>query len=260
LFSGRCTFEHDGREFTSDAPSCVYTPANVVHKFTYEPGAAGVVISVSPDFSVGLPSVESAVSTAMLRLATRRIITVPLESMLTTRSLVKLLHHRSASLHRYRRDMLRYLFSALLLELDATSSAEAQGGADTSIGETDLFKRYRDLIVVTIGVLGFADTNSPRVYTVETFAARLSSTPYALNAACQSVCGCPARELIQTAVLEQATRLLLYTKRSVKEISFVLGYSHASHFARFFKQRRGIAPGSFRAKIGVGRGATPNAS
>jgi AraC family transcriptional regulator, transcriptional activator of pobA len=34
----------------------------------------------------------------------------------------------------------------------------------------------------------------------------------------------------------------------MKEISFLLGYSHASHFTRFFKQRRGTTPEVFRSK------------
>jgi len=66
LFSGRCTYEHDGQEATVKVPSCVYTPANVVHRFSYEPGATGFVISVSSDFTAGLSSVEGAANTAML--------------------------------------------------------------------------------------------------------------------------------------------------------------------------------------------------
>jgi AraC family transcriptional activator of pobA len=250
LFSGRCTFEHDGQEFAADAPSCVYTPANVVHQFAYEPGATGFIISVSPDFVAGLPSADGAANLAMLRLAARRIIRLPTaKSVEATRSLINLLHDNVTPMHRHRRDMLRYLFAALLLELDsALTSGSGEDSPSTSVGATNLFRRYRDLIQVTIGAIGFADQGRPQAHTVEGFATRLSSTPYALNAACQSVCGCPARELIQTALLEQATRLLLYTDRPVKEISFLLGYSHASHFARFFSQRRGSAPEAFRIR------------
>jgi AraC family transcriptional activator of pobA len=254
LYSGRCTFEHDGQEFSAEAPSCVYTPANVVHQFSYEPGATGFVISVSSDFTAGLPSSEGATSAAMLRLATRRIISLPsAKSIAATRSLIDLLHENVAPAHRYRRDMLRYLFAALLLELDSSfSKAPGEDNPPTSIGASDLFRRYRDLIQETIGAIGLAEVSRPQAHTVETFATRLFSTPYALNVACQSVCGCPARELIQTALLEQATRLLLYTDRPVKDISFLLGYSHASHFARFFRQRRGSPPEAFRTKVADG--------
>ena len=114
-----------------------------------------------------------------------------------------------------------------------------------------LFRRYRDLVQATIGVIGFSDKPRLHTNTVEAFAARLSTTPYALNVACQNVCGCSARDLIHTAILEHATRLLLYTTLPMKEISFLLGYSHASHFTRFFKQRRGTTPETFRSNSGV---------
>ena len=257
LFSGRCTFKHDGQEFTADAPSCVYTPANVVHQFAYEPGATGFIISVSPDFVTGLPSADGSASSAMLRLAARRIISLPTaKSIEATRSLINLLHDNVAPMHRHRRDMLRYLFAALLLELDTPLTGAVVEDNPTTLATTDLFRRYRDLIQVTIGAIGFADVSRPQAHTVEGFATRLSSTPYALNAACRSVCGSPARELIQTALLEQATRLLLYTDRPVKEISFLLGYSHPSHFTRFFRQRRGSPPELFRTKVAAGGSAT----
>jgi AraC family transcriptional activator of pobA len=251
LFRGRCGFEHDGREFAADAPSCVHTPANVVHQFAYEPGSTGFVISVSSDFAAGLPSVEGAANTALLRLTTQRIVSLPSEkAVATTRSLIELLVDKAACVHRYRRDTLRYLFGALLLELDAAfADAPDEDNARTPSAAPDLFRRYRDLVLATIGAIGFADVHRQQAHTVEAFAAQLSSTPYALNAACQSVCGCPAREVVHTALLEQATRLLLYTDRPMKDISFLLGYSHASHFARFFKQRRGTTPEAFRSEV-----------
>jgi AraC-like DNA-binding protein len=35
----------------------------------------------------------------------------------------------------------------------------------------------------------------------------------------------------------------------VKEIAYGLGYSHPSHFIRFFKQRRGMTPEFFRQQF-----------
>ena len=58
LATGTCLFEHDGQKREVEAPCCVYTPANVVHRFFYPPDATGVVISVSSDFVAGLSSAE----------------------------------------------------------------------------------------------------------------------------------------------------------------------------------------------------------
>jgi AraC family transcriptional activator of pobA len=260
LFGGQCTFEHDGRQFTVEAPSCVYTPANVVHQFVYSPGATGSALSFSADFTTGLSSVEGATNAAVLRLTSDRIIIPQSQAQIAAlQGLVDLLTEKVASVHRNRRDVLRYLFSCILLELDAAVADRGGGdGARAASNDADLFRRYRDIIHGTIGIIGVSDDSKPEAHTVETFAMRLSTTPYALNVACQSVYGCPAREVIQNAILEQATRLLLYTTRPVKEISFLLGYSHASHFARFFKQRRGSSPEAFR-NIAVGGTSTRSA-
>jgi len=193
----------------------------------------------------------------MLRLASARAISLQSQAQIVALLvLVDLPTEKASSAHRNRRAALRYLFSCVLLELDA-SVANHPDRSNLLVASTDadLFRRYRDLIHGMVGSIGFSDDSKPEAYTVEAFAMRLSTTPYALNLACQSVCGCPAREVIQNAILEQATRLLLYSTRPVKDISFLLGYSHASHFARFFKQRRGHSPEAFR-KISAGA-ATP---
>ena len=259
LFKGKCTFEHDGQQCTIDEPSCVYTPANVAHQFTYSPGAIGSVLSFSPDFAMGLSSVEGATNAAALRLARARVILLKSQAHISAmQSLVDLLTEKVSSVHRNRRDELRYLFSCVLLELDeAIADQPDSNGVQSVSTNADLFRRYRDIIHRTLGAIGFSDDSKPVTHTVEAFATRLSTTPYALNLACQNVCGCPAREVIQNAILEQATRLLLYTTRPVKEISFLLGYSHASHFARFFKQRRGSSPEAFRNVSSGGTSADP---
>jgi len=251
LSSGRCTFEHDSQKTTVEAGSCVFTPANVVHQFSYEPGATGTIISVSSDFAAGLISLEGTAITVMLRLGAQRIVTLNSEEAIATiRDLTKLMFEKFSSRHPYRRDMLGCLFRALLLELGAALDAPNYGGSRT-MNTASLFWRYRDVVQATIGAIGFSDKPRLQSNTVEAFAARLSTTPYALNVACQNICGCSARVLIHTAMLEQATRLLLYTTLPMKEISFLLGYSNGSHFTRFFKQRRGTTPETFRSNLGV---------
>jgi AraC family transcriptional regulator, transcriptional activator of pobA len=193
---------------------------------------------------------EGAAITVMLRLGQRIVTLNSEEAIATTRDLTKLMLEKLSSRHPYRRDMLRCLFSALLLELGAALDAPNNSGSRT-MNTVGLFRRYRDVVKRTIGAIGVSDKPRLQANTVEEFAARLSTTPYALNVACQNVCDCSARDLIHTAILEQATRLLLYTTLPMKEISFLLGYSNASHFTRFFKQRRGTTPETFRRNSGV---------
>src|SRR5882672_446105 len=128
LFNGTCSFEHDGRQRTVEGPSCVYTPANVVHQFIYLPGATGSILSFSPDFATGLSSAEGATNAAMLRLASARVIRLQSDAQYCAmQGLVGLLSEKFSSSHRNRRDMLRYLFNSVLLELDASVADHLDG-------------------------------------------------------------------------------------------------------------------------------------
>lgn len=53
-------------------------------------------------------------------------------------------------------------------------------------------------------------------------------------------------ELIDTARLELALRMLVDDDCSVTEIAMELGYSYPGHFARFFKQKVGLSPTEYR--------------
>jgi len=47
----------------------------------------------------------------------------------------------------------------------------------------------------------------------------------------------------------EARRLLKYTDKSVKEITYELGYEDVQTFSRFFKKQEGISPTYFRGCV-----------
>lgn len=257
-FQGSCVFEHDGNVATSAKACCVFTPATVVHQFTYEPGTVGHVISVSQDFMAGLMLGDGPMKTAISRLGAVRLIELADDgSGRRLQTLVSLIADTFAYDRHGRREMIQHLFGACLLELSA-NAAEASGanGDDTGLSpeNSELFNRFRDLLEHTFDMADRSGKLPDAPFTVDALAARLSTTPYALNASCKRTIGRAAKEIIRTALLAQATRLLLYTNRSVKEIAYGLGYSHPSHFVRFFKHQRDMTPEGFRHHfIGQGR-------
>ena len=167
LATGTCLFEHDGQKREVEAPCCVYTPANVVHQFSYGPDATGVVISVSSDFVAGLSSAEQSAITTMLRLGTQRVIKFRTdETTAAARALIDLTLEKFASRHPHRCDIVRYLFGGLLLELAAALDVPSHWDTRT-VNAIDIFRQYRDLIQETIGAIGFSDDPPPASNTVE---------------------------------------------------------------------------------------------
>lgn len=56
-------------------------------------------------------------------------------------------------------------------------------------------------------------------------------------------------QVINERVFVEARRLLLYSKKSIVDISTTLGYKDASHFSKFFKRNAGLSPIKFKNKF-----------
>ena len=69
-----------------------------------------------------------------------------------------------------------------------------------------------------------------------------------LNRLCHEHFGVNPKALVQEKVLRDAKRLLIYTRQSVEEIAYNLGFKDQAYFSRFFKKNEGISPGHYRKK------------
>lgn len=82
--------------------------------------------------------------------------------------------------------------------------------------------------------------------TVSHYADVLHTTPQNLNNACRKAVDRSAATVLADFVLSEAKRLLLYTRGSVAEVSFVLDFKDSSHFIKYFKRNTGKTPQAFR--------------
>nr|WP_295864631.1 AraC family transcriptional regulator [uncultured Chitinophaga sp.] len=55
-------------------------------------------------------------------------------------------------------------------------------------------------------------------------------------------------QIIQDRIVVEAKRLLGYTDKSVKHITFELGFEDVAYFSNFFKKNVGMSPSDFRSK------------
>jgi AraC family transcriptional activator of pobA len=53
-------------------------------------------------------------------------------------------------------------------------------------------------------------------------------------------------QIVQDRITVEAKRLLSYTDRSIKHITFELGFEDVAYFSNFFKKQTGISPSDFR--------------
>ena len=75
-----------------------------------------------------------------------------------------------------------------------------------------------------------------------------------MTPACASA-GATPLSLIHERLVEEACQRLEQTELSIEQIGYSLGFRDPGYFNRFFKRRRGLAPGAYRKAARMGRGA-----
>jgi AraC family transcriptional activator of pobA len=87
------------------------------------------------------------------------------------------------------------------------------------------------------------------------YARELSLSPTHLNRITRSITGQSAHEVITRKLTDEARRELVFTRGSVQEISFRLGFADPAYFSRFFLRQTGMTPRAWRlaerAKLGA---------
>jgi AraC-like DNA-binding protein len=92
------------------------------------------------------------------------------------------------------------------------------------------------------------DTENGIKRKVSYYAEKLNTTPQNLNAACQKIASKSAAEVLSDFVVNEAKRLLMYTDKTISQISYDQGFLDPSHFVKYFKKTVGVTPHAFRSQ------------
>lgn len=84
---------------------------------------------------------------------------------------------------------------------------------------------------------------------VNDYADRLAVTADYLNKTVKSITGKSAKDHIQSKLITEAKRYLLFSSLSNKELAFSLGFEEAAHFNNFFKKNTGQTPVEFKTTL-----------
>lgn len=88
---------------------------------------------------------------------------------------------------------------------------------------------------------------------VKVYAARLYVTPKYLSSVCLARTHKTAHEIIVTTTVSRIKQQLLYSDKSIKEISNAMGFPNPSFFSKFVKQHLGLSPHNYRKQNGYGQ-------
>lgn len=210
-------------------PAMVSVPAGGVHGFDFAPGTAGYVLSVPhsalPDaFAPGAPLAPFLARPLVYR------------SGAAERAAIEALFAAQAGDGPARSALLKAL-ALQVAALAGAQAAETHGGVAEEDARLAAFDRL-------------LRQHLRARWSVSDYASALGLSPAHLTRICRAVRGAPASRLIEAAVIREACRDLAYTRRSVSEIAYGLGFEDVSYFSRLFRRGTGLAPSAYRARSG----------
>lgn len=90
------------------------------------------------------------------------------------------------------------------------------------------------------------EENYKNMRKVNEYVTYLGITSKALSKALKNTIGKSPKQYIDDRLLLEAKRLLVYSNKSVKEISFDLGFEEPTNFSKFFRELVGQSPNDFK--------------
>ncbi|MGU9857316.1 4-hydroxyphenylacetate catabolism regulatory protein HpaA [Pseudomonas sp. LF245] len=85
-------------------------------------------------------------------------------------------------------------------------------------------------------------------WTLARYAQATGVTEARLNDVCRRIADLPSKRLVLERVMQEAKRLLLFTRGSANEICYQLGFKDPAYFSRFFQRYAQMTPGEYRQR------------
>ena len=225
--AGAAQITVDGEILAPQPPFLLSIPPMAVHGLRFAAGTDGQVLTIP---IVSLPEVFGQAADTAAALAVTQVCAAD-QAILEIFHNIKQEHDRELSA---RTLMLRALATQVACAvLRSLSDAPRAEGA----GLPPQFLQFQSLLQIHLRA----------GWQVADYSRALGISPRHLSRLCHAAAGQPAAALIETAVMREACRLLVYTRMSAASVGYELGFEDPSYFSRAFKRAMGQAPSVYRA-------------
>jgi AraC family transcriptional activator of pobA len=136
------------------------------------------------------------------------------------------------------KDMLQSMLKRMLI-LCARSLMKANNLGRLEKSQADIIREFNFLV----------EGHFSKHHDVSFYASKLNKSPKTLSNLFSIVSERPPLHIIHDRIMVHARRQINYTKLSIKEIAYDLGYEDIQTFSRFFKNKEGISPVQYREKF-----------
>ena len=134
------------------------------------------------------------------------------------------------------KDMLLMLLKRLIITITRLASEKYIPDPKLQDDRLDLFRKFNLLV----------EGNYRTEHGVNYYAQRLNKSPKTLSNIFALYNQKTPSQVIQARILIEAKRLLYYTKKTIKQITYELGFEDPAYFSNFFKRHAAMSPLEFR--------------
>jgi len=244
VMRGRGVSLSEGATVEYRPPALVVAPAGSVHGFEFEPGTRGFVMSMTDDLPRAIARREPGITSLFENPATLEFQGEALRATDLAQGFKMLMREfvRTAPGHALALEGLLQLTFANVLRLSHASTEPADAAAG----------RHRMLVS---GFRRLIEDAFRSDWSLADYAAALNVSESRLRNACVTVTDRSPMQIVHARIILEAKRQLLYTSTSVNEIAYELGFDDPAYFTRFFSQRIGMSPRTFRSRAPRPQGA-----
>jgi AraC-like DNA-binding protein len=134
-------------------------------------------------------------------------------------------------------DMLIMLLKRLIIMVTQLARAKYIPVENNQDQKLDIFRKFNLLV----------EMNFREEHSVSFYAEMMNKSPKTLSNIFSLYNDKTPQQIIQTRIIVEARRLLSYTSKSVKQITYELGFEDPAYFCNFFKRHTKQSPADFRS-------------
>lgn len=236
LFGGRAEVQMDAQHVQLEGCWAITLSPGVVHGFHFPPDARGAVLTLAEPI---LKSAESRGGDApfeQLMAGPMQIEFKPGDAPWTRLcGYLQLIQMELQNLESDKGRVLEWL-AKIVLTLLTRQLRQQQLQATVGTASLEKLNCFRNLL----------DQHYSHHWSVRQYASAMNISTSSLNRLCNDTQGTPAKIIIQERLLVEAKRLLIYTRMTLEQVAYTLGFKDPAYFSRFFKTRTSTSPSGFR--------------